>query len=288
MKKIFAVITLLALSLFAQAAPLTIQGKYYAGFWPIVIKTCDSTAQAICSLTWRDKEFVNNYDHGRQIQSASSFDYLGENFNPTEAGASYLTDGFIPSPSSSLNLRAVAAGNKLVTQTQMAFWNPVNGVRRSNHIHQKWVTIGMPGMNHVIQYITEFTVPMNESHSYGQFEVLTGYMPPEFSKFYTFDVKNRATTVVPLDDGPGEQDKPVIMSTPDGGWAMGVYSPDSPQQTYPTAGYGRWRHHDTVKWNNVFRIPNPAGTYRFKTYIAVGSLENVRVSIQQIHDNPQP
>jgi len=55
---------------------LTIQQK--AGPWPIKIKTCAHDAGAICSLTWRNKEFVDDFDHGRQIQSALVYDRLGE------------------------------------------------------------------------------------------------------------------------------------------------------------------------------------------------------------------
>src|SRR5918992_2143889 len=53
----------------------------------IVITATGRVAGAIHSLRWRGKEFVNSYDHGRQIQSASSFDGLGECYNPTEAGS---------------------------------------------------------------------------------------------------------------------------------------------------------------------------------------------------------
>ena len=39
-----------------------VDGYYvYAG-------TSERTAGAIDSLVWRDKEFINNYDHGRQLQ----------------------------------------------------------------------------------------------------------------------------------------------------------------------------------------------------------------------------
>ena len=65
----------------------------------IVITTTSRLAGAIHSLTWNGKEFIDSFDHGRQLQSASNFDagtpITGETFNPTEAGS--RDDGAGPS-----------------------------------------------------------------------------------------------------------------------------------------------------------------------------------------------
>lgn len=257
-----------------------------AGQWPITVRTCAHDAGAVCSLTWRDKEFINDADHGRQLQSASSYDNLGQNYNPTEAGADVPFNKPNPSPSSRVLQGMWTNNNVLATQTNMAFRIPVDGHLSSNHILNKQITIGFGGLEHVIEYVTHFTIPANETHQSCVFEVVTGYMPPEFSKFWTFDVKSEDTKgsrLMVLSDGPGEQNLPIIFSTPDEGWAMGIYSPDSPQSTWKTVGYGRFRFHDTVKWNNVFRIADPSGVYRFRSYVIVGSLENVKVWMQQLY-----
>ena len=69
-----------------------------AGDSEIVVTTTARVAGAIHSLTWGGKEFVDSFDHGRQIQSASNFDaggpFVPEVFNPTEAGS--LADGTDP------------------------------------------------------------------------------------------------------------------------------------------------------------------------------------------------
>ncbi len=52
-----------------------------------------------------------------------------------------------------------------------------------------------------IEYLTEFTLPSSERHDYGVFEVLTGYMPAEFSSFWTYDVVSDTLSL--LSDGPG-------------------------------------------------------------------------------------
>lgn len=263
----------------AAKADITISNV--AGPWPIVIKTCSHDAGAICSLTWRNKEFIDDHDHGRQLQSAASFDYLGEAFNPTEAGS--RVDGINPSPSSSILQGSWSTPNILATQTKMAFWDPINGVNTSEHILNKRVTIGIHGLAHVIEYATQFTVPAAESHFHGVFEVLTGYMPSEFSQFWTYQPDKKILT--PLTDNPGEQSLPIIFSTPDGKWAMGIYSPETPQAGWPRAGYGRWRftQDHVVKWNNVYRIADPKGVYHFRSYVIVGSLENVHVSMSQLY-----
>ena len=62
-----------------------------AGESEIVITTRPRVAGAIHSLTWNGKEFIDSFDHGRQLQSAANFDCGGrftpETFNPTEAGS---------------------------------------------------------------------------------------------------------------------------------------------------------------------------------------------------------
>ena len=127
----------------------------------------------------------------------------------------------------------------------------------------------------MIAYEVVFTVPEGERHTLAQFEALTGYMPSEFSRFWKFD--RASHQLQPLDDGPGEQPCPVVLATPSGSHAMGIYSPDHPD------GYGRFRFKDEKvnKWNCVFRVRdfqriNP-GKYAYRMFVAVGSLEDARV-----------
>jgi len=263
-----------------------------AGPWPITIITTGYNAGAIASLTWRDKEFISDYDHGRQLQSASSFDGLGEAFNPTEAGANESVDGLNPNPSSSELQGCWSTSDTLATQTKMAFWKPVDGQEVSNHILNKQVTIGAHGLDHVIEYLVQYTLPSDESHSHGVFEVLTGYMQPDFSSFWTYDPASGVLSALSAEPA-GEQSLPVIFSTSDGSHAMGVYSPDFlPQAEWQSLGYGRFSFLNNpagsacTKWNTVWRTNDPAigGVYNFKTYVIVGSLENVQVSMNQLYD----
>ena len=102
-------------------------------------------------------------------------------------------------------------------------------------------------------------------------------MPADFSSFYRFDPKS--AKLEPLSDGPGEQPDPVVLSTPDGAFAMGIFSPDKSRK-----GYGRWRFgpEKVVKWNCVFRVQQPQIGARFPYlhYVAVGTREQVAETLK--------
>lgn len=240
---------------------------------PLTLSTFDYTAGAFCSLTWKGVQFIDARDHGRCLQSASSFDHLGENYNPTEAGASMFTDGLLPAPSSSQLMNYVIDKATLAAEVRMAFWNPVNGRKLSDHVHRKWVQAGLTGRPNVIAYALDFEIPPNEVFNVGQFEVLTGYMPVRFSKFYTLDPSTGAMN--DLSDGPGEQNLPIIFATADGKHALGVWSPSG-------LTYGRWRFSDCVKWNAVKRVTNPRGTQRFRVFNVIGNVLEVRAGVQAL------
>lgn len=268
-----------------------------AGSSEIVIATTSRVAGAIHSLTWNGKEFIDSFDHGRQLQSAANFDcgmnFFPEVFNPTEAGS--VRDGAgARSTSQLLSLRA--EGALLETKSQMAFWlapgekslgHPaLNDRVLSNHLLAKRVHIGHKNLPHAIEYDVTFTVPAGERHTFAQFEAVTGYMPAEFNRFWFFHPTTKK--LEKLDKGPGEQRFPVVVATEDGKYAMGVYSPDQPSRGFEEAGYGRFLFPaDRVsKWNCVFRVRNPhgvpAGDYRFRMFVVVGTLDDTRSTIDAL------
>lgn len=267
----------------------TIRGT--AGPSEIVLTTTNRLAGAIHSLRWNGREFIDSADHGRQLQSAASFDcgkpdFWAECFNPTEAGS--RRDGAGQTSTSKL-LELKAEKNVLQTTTRMAFWlNPgeksagrlaKNDGPLSGHLVSKTVTIGVGKWSQAIDYRVTFTVPKGEPHTFAQFEAVTGYMPAEFSEFFTLDVSTGKLAA--LTDGPGEQAKPVVFSTKEGAHAMGVWSPDQPSPGFANAGYGRFRFptEKVVKWNCVFRMRDakgiPAGDYSYRMILAVGTRDDV-------------
>lgn len=269
-----------------------------AGPSEIVITTTARLAGAIHSLTWNGREFIDSVDHGRQLQSASNLDcgtpIRGETYNPTEAGS--RRDGAGPRSSSRL-LHLVTGPGALQTTTQMAFWlapgersgeHPAkNTMILSNHLLTKRVQIGYRDLPHVLVYDVTFGVPVGEFHRHAVFEAVTGYMPAAFDTFWRYDAPRRALD--PLDDGPGEQARPVVLATASGSHAMGVYSPEQPSPGFPQAGYGRFRFADqrVVKWNCVFRETRPdglpPGDYRYQAFVLVGDLEMVRTGLDALH-----
>lgn len=263
----------------------------------IVIRTTSRLAGAIDSLTWNGREFIDSFDHGRQLQSACSFDcgkpgpFWAECYNPTEAGS--RRDGAGPTSSSRL-LELHAEGNELRTVAQPAFWlapgeksdgrPALNDRILSEHRIAKRVRIGHGNLPNVIEYDATFTVPPGERHTFAQFEAVTGYMPAEFEQFYKF-VPENGGELQPLDDGPGEQAFPVVLATADGKYAMGVYSIQQPSPGFEQAGYGRFRFNSerVTKWNCVFRVRRPdgipAGDYRYQALVVVGALDDVQSSL---------
>jgi len=266
----------------------------------IVITASSQFAGAISSVTWNGKEFINATDHGRELQSASSFDGFGECFNPTEAGS--VNDGNGETSTSKL-LAWNSSDSVLKTQVQMAFWlqpgaaypngcggNPKiteaqNPTALSNHILSKQLTLNYAGIQNAIEYLVDFYVP--EHHSSATFETLTGYMPPEFSQFWTFDPKTGLIQPLSSTLPDNEQPLPLILSTPDGKFAMGIYSPDLPLAEWPNSGYGHFgslEQFGVNKWNSVFRRDDtPVGHYNFRNYVTFGSVTQVMTGMRGLY-----
>ena len=298
MMRLFFIVLLIALAgATAPTGDAVIRAP--AGNSEIVIKTTSRMAGAIESLQWAGKEFINASDHGRELQTCwngnAGIDPIAdETFNPTEAGS--LDDGRGASSSSRL-LEIQATGNQLETLSQPAFWlNPSqtsggkparNKTILSNDRLRKRVVIGCKNLPHAIDYQLTVSLAPEDHNTRCVIEALTGYMPPEFDQFQVFDPKTGK--LAPVDDGPGEQPLPLVFSTADGKYAMGVFSRESeaPHDAHgPT--YGRWnmkKDFQVVKWNCVFRLQNPAGLlgdFKCHVFVAVGSLEDVRTTLASL------
>ena len=267
-----------------------------AGKSEIVITTSTQLAGAIQSLTWDGVEFINSTDHGRELQSACSFDNSpaanAETFNPTEAGS--RKDGALQASTSRL-LDIAAAGNRLRTRTQMAFWLAPgeqsegqlarNTNSLSNYVLTKDVRIGFPRWTQALDYRVTFTVPKKARHVLAQFEALTCYMPPEFEKFWQFN--SQSGKLEPLSEGPGEIKNPVVLATADGLHAMGIYAPPQEQPTTTGPSYGRWKFtlDKVVKWNCVFRVQDPTmihtGDYSYRLLVPIGTLQDVQSMLRE-------
>jgi hypothetical protein len=264
---------------------------------PIAVGVSSRTAGAIDSLTWGGTQFINDHDHGRELQSAASFDGYQECLNPTEAGSD--SDGTGPRSTSLLTALEVGP-DWLRTRAQMAYWmspgRPIGecpkgpgpyAAPRSDDVLTKHVTLGAENVANALAYRATFTT--RQPHAAATFEVVTGYMPPEFSRFWSVDPASGQAA--PLSAGPGEQGLPIVLANADGSRAMGVYSPALPQAGAPEAGYGRFDFSGlpadgsaTTKWNCVFREANVApGDHAYTCYVVVGTLQDVQQGIVALH-----
>jgi hypothetical protein len=270
--------------------PLMIRGEYKG--LPVIVTATERSAGAIESLMWGGIEFLDANDHGRDLQSAISYDGLRECDNPTEAGSS--KDGDRPHSTSSMLLHASTAGNELRTYSQMAYWlwpgqisgecgparNETGGRLSSTH-HAKTVRF-LPGFDNVLEHTITFG--MARPRAMAQFEVLTAYMPEHFDTFYRYHVAK--AEMEPLSDGPGEQSHPVVLATRDGKHALGLMTLQKAGSGMKGPGYGRWRFgwQRVTKSNIVFRLKNaPAGRHRFVVYSVLGTLEDVRQTMRRLY-----
>jgi hypothetical protein len=271
-------------------------GRWTARNDIISVTASRRVAGAIDSVFWNGKEFINSYDHGRQLQPALSKNGFGECYNPTLAGSA--ADGLSAGTSSLLEW-ASANQNQLFTQTLPAFWlapfttdpncgSVINTSVRSAYRMNTTVQVGLSGMRHAIRFVTRVLVP--EAVNSLTIEAPTGYLTGDMTAFYTYDDATQSLTMLSNALPMGEQGKPLVLSTQNGSHAMGVWSPTLPQT--PGSGYGQFRFpawiesNATMKWNAVYRTgPVSAGaSLSYTTYIAVGSLENVRVTMAQLNE----
>lgn len=297
-----------------------------AGPSKIEIRGCARFAGAICSLRWNGREFVDNWDHGRQIQSAAQFYFAPddgidhpETYNPTEAGTH--ADGQGNTSSSKLLAINISSSNVLETKTQMAFYlapgdqnqhgEPVlNTTILSNYQLLKKVTIGEPGIAHAIPYRSMFKIPTNESPVRGTFENVTTYLPGEFSSFYFYSPKkcventNNCQPTPFVNNTISKLENHIIASTSDKKYALGIYTPIQEFKKYNNNtqhGKETFQLHNasshknragviTVnKLNSVFRIKNlstisnKGKEFHFISYLVVGSLDNVKVTMDQLY-----
>lgn len=271
---------------------------------PIVVKTSTRFAGAIYSLTWKGVQFINDSDHGRELQSASSFEGFGECYNPTEAGSA--RDG-VGAASSSLLLQFQASGNQLSSLSQMAFWEypgstytaskacgsdaSLHTVQNTTVLSQdslaKQVTIGFHGIPNVIEDLVTFHEVL--SHTNSSFQSLVAVMPSAFSKHYAFNPSNGALVLSPNGVTEGVGNTPsVIYANGSGSAAMGIYSPDvgNPAEIggFDSSYFVEHTMDGINSWYPLINFATTSpGDYRFRHYLAVGSLAEVQQALTQVY-----
>jgi len=280
---------------------------------PLTITTSKQFAGAISSMRWGNKEFVNVWDHGRQFQTAAAFFNRYECYNVYEAGSK--ADGQ-KSTSSSRLLSLSAGGNTLDTVTQLAWytlnrepppgsgdycgrpdqWLPCPALKGplSDYQLHKTVTIGFAGMPNVIEYSTVLWIP--EVVQKAEVQTVVAVMPYEFSSVRTYDLVSKNYRKIRLGDGEDEYVK--VLSTADGAYAMGYYSPEllHPYGNGTDGGF-RWSlvPPDPVHYPDPnFACASFGGIDRFdsfsgpgnsfdRSYLVIGNLDQVKSTLDNLH-----
>jgi alpha-tubulin suppressor-like RCC1 family protein len=279
---------------------------------PLTIRTTSQFAGAISSIQWAGKEFVNNYDHGRQFSMNASFFNRNECYNPYEAGT--REDGQ-KTTSSSRVLSLTASGNRLESTVQMSWYlstrdprpgygdecgNPdtflpcpmYNGPLSDYRLH-KTVSIGFAGIENVIEYLSDLFIPEQVQKGVAQF---ADVMPYEFANVWTYDIYSR--NYRKLRASAGEDDSVKVLATADGAYAMGFYSPEllQPYGIGSDGGYG-WG----LAFPDPVNYPDPnfacaaiGGQFRFdsfngpgnrsdRSYLVIGDLDRVKTALGNLH-----
>lgn len=262
---------------------------------------------AVDSVVWNNKEFINAWDHGRELQMAMNFPPNGECFNPTEAGG---RDDSQNADTHTIIQDVRAAGNKLDTTVLPAFWllaghtisapsgsscqtgmPALNKDNSYQHQFSKSVVLTCPGVSQsCMEFLSSFTVAGNiPPYTVLQMEAPTGYLTGEFTNFRSYDYHSGQLIGY-------EGRHPLVVSTPDDHYAVGVYAPPH-QDTDEPMYYGKFQFLSgtwpaaTNKWNLVFRKHTfAAGTshvLNYVCYICVGTVDDVKACIHTLMDRHQ-
>ncbi len=257
-------------------------------------------AGAVCSLVYGGKEFVNDDDHGRQMQVAWIYNDMDEAYNPTEAGS--CRDGTGSKTTSQL-LSVQIQSNTLRTVNHPAYWRHTDmpEKHRSNtalvtrDTLAKKLTLGHDGNPNVLVFDTvvtispELTGPPVTSL---RIEAPTLYATADLSRHYLFNLASGALTSVPSRSNRKNilntrisrvtrRNLIPILSSPDGRYSVAFYTP----QAENFWAYFTWDVPGIcVKVTTFFKHAVKTGqSYSYRNFVIVGDMATVKASAMQLH-----
>ncbi|NOZ87276.1 MAG: hypothetical protein GXP49_13615 [Deltaproteobacteria bacterium] len=264
---------------------------------------------AVSGLTWNNKQFVNDFDYGREIQVAFNLSNTGEQDNPTEAGDKYGAPGVKDAPYAhgSAILYANSSGKEMETICLPLQWRPeLHGGNQDqpvmwDGIIGKKIDLDFNGWPDVLRWTTKVVFPRNQS--FLNMELVTAYLNGDFNRFFTYDAvsgkKTEKTAAVPsggcVDPSADPDQRPeaggVLISTADQNYALGVYH-NGPEVSYGLCNFlGQGGGNgptdaSTSKWNALYRPPGgvKAGTFVKTLYLVVGTVDGVIAGMKNLHD----
>ena len=246
---------------------------------------------AITLLKHNGYKYLDNTDHGRSLQSAVSFDGLGECYNPTEAGswpgAKDETSSKIRYMTSAYSIELMGYWynpNEWCINEQKPAIYPTTSVTSDYTLLKKYTIT-----DNILTINATFYSP--RSHKSATFEALTAYVNEfnysplvNMTQLFSFDPKTGEEFPYTKD---GEQKYPVVIASVTGRYAIGMFSPDLPEYYGPDlVGYGMFDPPNAgiKKLNCVFRKQNiPADSaHTFTCQVAVGTKQEVKDAITKL------
>jgi hypothetical protein len=186
-------------------------------------------------------------------------------------------------------------------------WRPghaLNKTKVAESILEKRVTIGYAGIPDVIEYVSSITFTPHELAEFPiRYFILENpaiYMPVAFSTAYRFDPRTSQLTAMPK-PAYGYSTTPAILSTEDGKYAMGLYTDEVPWRGFPDSEQKDYAGYEVIDWTRPDqgacmllgpRIPKTPptgdvfapGTYTYRSFLIVGTLEDVEQSMSKLYD----
>ena len=257
-------------------------------------------AGAVSSIVYDAHEFVNDYDHGRQMQIAWFVNGLDGEYNPTEAGS---RDDYKKSTSTSRLVSVRVKDKTIATESHPAYWwGPGKGVNVkavTQDTLKKTITLGYGGDPHVIVFDAAVTIspeltgpPVNKI----RISVPAFYSSKALTEHYQFDRRDGTMVKLPypvqakviggqieiMKLNPERQRIP-ILSSPDGRYAVGAYTP----QAENFWNYGSYFIPDpasacskvSVRFEHAAKADS---TYSYRTFVIIGNLETVKKSAMKL------
>ncbi len=145
----------------------------------------------------------------------------------------------------------------------------------------------------VIDYETLFYTPVALSETH--IEIPTGYLPPNFNRFFEINAEQTnldlALNKVHINVDESQQYNAfgnttkaggIVISTSDLNYAMGVYIN---YNKCPNTYFRNWKFGNCSKWSAGYYGKFEKGLNSFRSYVIVGTLDDVRVAIRMLCEN---
>lgn len=251
---------------------------------------------SLWSWVWNGIEFVDHLDFGREIQAAVFWGSGTTQQNPTEAGSKYTGPAVANGNSQGAPvIQNSNSGNTQSTRSiplefQPELWSggPDTPVAFLDMVMGKDITLNYNSMGPVAKY--DSIVNFGSSVSSAEINIIAGYMPTSFSRFYTYDAPTQTLTEV-FPGSTCEAGKVVfqpsygalIIANSNGTAAMGVYGKgtavgghDNEMALYKCSNTNSWQFFDT-------RQNYTAGNHTYTHFITTDTLTNVVANVRTLY-----